>query len=152
MTAILSIIAAMMLQPETAGLKARTTPVVSGEQTAAMKTIEKGLDSAVDDARQVVARTPAEWAKIWQMHSYERPRPNVDFTKEMVVGIFMGSRPTAGFGVEIVGTRQEDGTLVVQYRETKPDGGQMTAQILTSPYHLVSVPRVDGDVKFEPVN
>ena len=183
MTAIVTFLAATLLQPTTAGLKARATPVVvqtfrsavspvvvqtfrsavspvvvqtlrsavSGEQTAAMKTVEKGLYSAVDDARQVVVRTPAEWAKVWQTHSFERARPAVDFTKEMVVGVFMGSRPSAGFNVEIVGTRLEGGTLFVQYRETKPAAGMMTAQILTSPYHLVSVPRVDGDVKFEPV-
>ena len=137
MTAFVSIIAAVLIQ-------------AAGGQTAAVKTVEKGLDSAMDEARQVVVRTPAEWAKVWQMHSYERARPNVDFTKEMVVGVFMGSRPTAGFGVEITGTRQESGALIVEYRETKPGAGQVTAQILTSPYHLVSVPRVDGDVKFEP--
>ena len=63
--------------------------------------------------------------------------------------VFVGSRPTAGYSVEIVGTRRENGALVVQYRETAPERGMMTAQVLTSPYHLVSVPRVDGDVKFE---
>ena len=116
----------------------------------AMKTIDKGLDSAIDDARQVVVRTPADWAKLWQTHSFERARPNIDFSKEMVLGVFLGSRPTAGFTVDIVGTRQESGTLIVEYRETRPSADRASAQILTSPYHLVSVPRVDGDVKFEP--
>ena len=135
MKALLAVITAVLVQ------------AASG-QPPAMKTIEKGADSAVDDARQIVIRTPTEWAKVWSAHSFERARPNVDFSKEMVVGVFLGSRPTAGFGVEIVGTRVESGTLIVEYRETKPGPDRVSAQILTSPYHLVSMPRVDGDVKF----
>jgi hypothetical protein len=137
MSAVLSILFAVLLQAATG--------------QPAMKTLDKGLDSAIDDARQVVARTQPEFAKVWQAHSFERARPAVDFTKDMVVGVFLGSRPTAGFAVEIVGTRQENGALVVEYRETKPGADRVSAQILTSPYHLVSVPRFDGDVKFEPV-
>jgi hypothetical protein len=114
-----------------------------------MKTVAKGLHSAVDDGRQITARTPDEWTKVWRLHDFDRPAPKVDFVREMVVGVFMGSRPTGGFSVEIVGTRQEGGALIVQYRESMPGPGSMTAQVLTSPFHLVSVPRLDGDVKFE---
>ena len=118
---------------------------------APITTIEKGAESAVDSPRQVTARTPAEWAALWHAHSWDRPMPEVDFTRDMVVGVFMGSRPTAGFGVEIVGTRQEDGALVVQYRETRPPRDAMTAQIITAPYHLAAIPTFAGEVKFEKV-
>lgn len=114
-----------------------------------LTTIGKGADSAVESARQVTARTPAEWATLWQAHAGERPLPHIDFARDMVVGVFMGTRPTAGFAVEIIGTRQEHGSLVVEYRETRPGRDTITAQILTSPYHLVTIPRFDGDVKFE---
>jgi hypothetical protein len=116
-----------------------------------MKTVARGAQSAVDDARQVTARTQDEWTTIWRTHDFERPAPKVDFAREMVVGVFMGGRPTGGFSVEIVGAREDGGALVVQYRETMPGPGAMTAQVLTSPFHLVSVPRVNGDVKFERV-
>jgi hypothetical protein len=141
MMLLLSVMAAVMLQ---AGAMAPAAP-----NTTEMKTVAKGLDSAMDDGRQVTVRTEAEWTKVWRMHAFERPAPKVDFGSEMVVGVFMGSRPTAGFGVELVGTREDGGALIVQYRETAPGAGQMTAQVLTSPYHLVSIPRRDGDVKFE---
>jgi hypothetical protein len=41
--------------------------------------------------------------------------------------------------------------LVVSYRESRPQPGSVTAQVLTSPYHLVAVPK-HGDVKWERVN
>jgi protease stability complex PrcB-like protein len=116
-----------------------------------VRTIEKGVDSAVESAQQVVARTPDEWAKLWHTHSWDRPVPPVDFSREMVVGVFMGTRPTAGFGIEIVGTRQEHGGLVVQYRETRPGRDAITAQVITAPYHLVAIPRFAGAVTFQHV-
>ncbi len=71
---------------------------------APVRTIDRGLDSQVDTARQATVRTAAEWDALWRLHGGERARPAVDFGKEMVVAVFMGSRPTAGFSVEIVGT------------------------------------------------
>ena len=69
----------------------------------------------------------------------------------MVVGVFLGSRPTAGYTLEIVSANESNGTLVVRYREAVPSRGTMTAQMLTSPYHLVTVPFFPGGVKFEKV-
>ena len=116
------------------------------------RTIEKGDQSNVDDAKQVLVRTDVEWTRLWQQHSPERPRPAVDFSKEMVVGVFMGSRPHAGFSTAIVSTAAANGALIVRYTETLPKPGTVSAQILTFPYHLVAFAKTDvKDVKFEKV-
>jgi hypothetical protein len=117
-----------------------------------VRTIEKGDQSNVDDAKQVLVRTAAEWTKLWQQHNPDRPRPSVDFSKEMVVGVFMGSRPTAGFSTSIVSATVANGALLVRYSETMPAPRTMAAQVLTFPYHIVAIPKaaVTG-VKFEKV-
>ena len=115
------------------------------------RTIDKGEQSNIDDAKQVVARTEAEWTRLWQQHTPDRKRPAVDFSKEMVVGVFMGSRPTAGYNVSIVSTFVKDGNVLVRYQESTPRPGAITAQVLTFPYHLVAVPKANGAVKFEKV-
>jgi protease stability complex PrcB-like protein len=114
-----------------------------------LRQLDKGDQSNVDDARQAVARTADEYNTLWRLHTPDRPQPKVDFAKEMVVGVFMGSRPTAGFAIEIVGTREEGGALVVQYRETRPARGMITAQVITSAYHIVAMPSRPGAVRFE---
>ena len=135
---------AALLQPPGAARAAQpTTPA------PAMKTIDKGDHSNMDDAAQVVAKAAPEWQQLWQKHTPDRPRPAVDFSKEMVVGVFLGSRPTAGYVLEIVSAAQDNGSLVVKYRESVPPRGAMTAQVLTSPYHIVAVPFFPGAVKFE---
>ena len=89
--------------------------------------------------------------QLWQQHKPDRPRPAVDFSKQMVLGVFMGSRSTGGFAVEILGAAEAGGALTVQYRETMPPPGAVTAQVISSPYHLVAVPKVTGAVTFERV-
>ncbi len=107
--------------------------------------------SQIDGARQAVARSAAEWSTLWSQHAGERAKPAVDLNKEMIVAVFLGTRSTAGFSVEVVGAREEGAALIVSYRETRPQPGNVAAQILTSPYHIVAVPK-HGDVKWERVN
>lgn len=120
-------------------------------QTSGFRVVDKGSQSGIDDARQVVVRTAEDWTKLWRVHGMDRERPPVDFSRDMVVGVFMGSRPTAGFGIEIASVASEGGTTVVRYRETMPKRDAITAQVLTSPYELVAIPKTSGDVKFEKV-
>jgi hypothetical protein len=116
------------------------------------RTIEKGDQSNIDDARQVLLRSEAELRQLWKQHSPDRPMPKVDFSREMVVGVFMGSRPNAGFSTAIVSATAAKGALMVRYTETRPPADSITAQILTFPYHLVAIPKADvKDVKFEKV-
>jgi hypothetical protein len=136
--------AAALAQPPTSPGTAQSTTTAP-----AMKTIDKGEHSNMDDAAQVVAKTQQEWEQLWQRHAPERSRPAVDFSKEMVLAVFLGSRPTAGYALEIVSATQNGGTLVVRYRESAPARSAMTAQVLTSPYHFVAVPFFPGSVKFE---
>jgi hypothetical protein len=118
---------------------------------APLRVLDKGDQSNVDEARQVVVRTAAAWTALWRQHAPDRQRPKVDFARDMVAGVFLGSRPSAGFAIDVVSAGDEHGTLVVRYRETRPPPGAVTAQVITSAYSIVALPRRDGDVRFERV-
>ena len=118
-------------------------------QPAAIETIAADSMSGIDAPRQSVARTDAEWSALWKAHGSGRPAPKVDFTTRTVVAVFLGSRPSAGYRVEITGTRQDGKTLIVTWREIPPDRDSLLAQVLTSPAHLASIPRFDGEITFE---
>jgi hypothetical protein len=117
-----------------------------------VRTVGKGPMGAIDKASQVTARSPAEWAALWKENGATGALPAVDFSREMVVGVFLGSRPTAGYGVEIVRAVGNSGALVVEYIETAPSRGAIAAQILTAPYHLAAIPKHDGAVTFKKVD
>ena len=113
--------------------------------------IAKDAMSNVDSPRQAVARDNAEWAALWRAHAGDSAPPTVDFNTRTVVAVFLGSRPSAGFGVEITGTRQDNGALIVQWQERRPSRDDIAAQVITSPAVIASVPKHAGEIKFEKV-
>jgi len=109
--------------------------------------VAQGTNSQITESRHVVVRTADEWQALWKAHAASAA-PAVDFSKSMVVGVFVGTRPTAGYGVQITSVRQTADAIVVEYRERQPASGGMTAQVLTSPFQLVSIPRDTKKVEF----
>ena len=119
-------------------------------QIPGVETIATDTMSGIDTPRQAVARNDQQFGVLWQQHAgLGKPAPDVDFSKRTVVAVFLGSRPSAGYRVEVSGTRQEGKTLIVSWREVPPARDSLLAQVLTSPAHLVSIPRFDGEIKFE---
>jgi protease stability complex PrcB-like protein len=125
---------------------ALSVALLAGQMT--FTNIAKGDASGQQTRRQVIVRTPAEWQALWKEHSPEAKIPDVDFNSKMVVGIFLGSKPTTGYAVEIVGVRTQAEDLVVEYVERQPGRGMITAQMLTEPFQLVAVAKHPGAVRF----
>ena len=116
---------------------------------APMATVARDIMSGIDEPRQSVARSAAEWTKLWREHAGDQPVPKVDFATRTVLAVFLGTRTSAGYAVEIVGTRAEGTGLVVRWSERQPARDLVSAQILTSPSHIVTVPKVAGAIRFE---
>lgn len=108
-------------------------------------TLAQGSNSRIMEPRQVVVRSAAEWQTLWKAHS-PQPAPVVDFSRFIIVGVFLGSRPTAGYEVAITAVTSRDGKGVVEYVERRPKVGAIVAQVLTSPFYLVSIPEDWADV------
>jgi hypothetical protein len=67
--------------------------------------------------------------------------PDVDFTKNNVVAIFMGQKNTGGYSISVKSiTVDDNNTVTVKVRETRPDGGMVTTA-LTSPYCIAVIPK-----------
>jgi hypothetical protein len=67
----------------------------------------------------------------------------------MAIGVFSGSRPTAGHSVEVTRVEKQGDELVVTYRERGPAPDDMVAQVLTTPFHIVQTALHTGPVRFE---
>jgi hypothetical protein len=111
-------------------------------------TIDEGTLSGVDEARRVVVRTAEDWRGFWREHAGDKEPPAVDFTRDTVLAVFAGSRATAGWAVRVTAVVPEEDGVRVTVMETRPGRGEMTAQILTAPFHIVSVPRFTGPAVF----
>ena len=114
----------------------------------AFTTVAQGTIGQVLEPREVVVRSDEAWELLWSENSPQTNRPAVDFSQTLLVGMFLGSRPTAGFTVEIVQVRRQGTLAVVEYVEHRPAPGTLTAQVLTAPFHVVSLPRDVHTVRF----
>lgn len=114
-----------------------------------LRTVSQDTMSRVGEAGEVVVRTPEEWTALWRRHAGDAPAPKVDFATSMVVAVFLGTRMTAGFQVEITGARRDGEGWVIEWTERRPARGDVTAQVLTSPAHIVALPKTAGAIRFE---
>ena len=117
------------------------------QATVAFTTVARGFNSQISEPREVIVRTAAEWQTLWKAHGGAR-QPTIDFSKSTVIGVFLGTRMTAGYEVDIVSVRAQGATTVVEYREQRPEPDAFLAQALTAPFHLISIPRRDGAIEF----
>ena len=107
-----------------------------------------GQQGGGDVPKTRLLRTAEEWNAFWRQVEGDRPRP-LDASRELAVVMELGRKRTGGYSVEFVGTRVEEGQLVIQFRETAPEPGMMVTQALSSPWAIALVPRTDLPVVFE---
>ncbi len=73
---------------------------------------------------------------VWWDSTYAELVPEGDSTTLL---IFLGQRPTGGYGVDVEKVEIKGGKLVVVARERCPKPGSMVIQVITSPFVAVKV-------------
>lgn len=110
-----------------------------------------GWNSAQSTPRREVVRDAESWDSLWKtMFGKNVPLPDVpeiDFQKHMVIGAFLGTRPSGGYSVSIARIVEND-KIQVFVRQQSPGPGDMVTMALTSPFHVVVIPRSEKPVEF----
>ncbi|MFN3266657.1 MAG: protease complex subunit PrcB family protein, partial [Deinococcales bacterium] len=117
-----------------------------------IQTIEAGANAAYSQGESLTRfdDNQQEWLETWKMISGNQiPMPSapvVDFSKKRMVTIFLGQRPTGGFGLEYKSAALEGSTLKLVMETTSPAPGRLVAQVITSPYVVLEVTNTDFNV------
>ena len=106
-------------------------------------TLAQGGSSQIQEPREAVVRS----AQLWSDHS-SQPLPAFDLSQSVVVGVFLGTRQTAGYEIEVTAVTAEGDRVVVEYVEHRPARDAFVAQVLTAPFHFVQLPRDVGEIEF----
>lgn len=88
------------------------------------------------------------WKAVWSSLSQE-PAPTVDFTRQQVMAVFLGYRPTGGYIVRITKIIYEEAAVVVTFRELPPLPGRTAPEGPTTPYALKLAARSPLPVRFD---
>ncbi|HEX2781850.1 MAG TPA: protease complex subunit PrcB family protein [Gemmatimonadaceae bacterium] len=97
-------------------------------------------------------RDAATWRDVWTRlntgHSPVQPLPDVDFAREMLILVGMGSRSTGGYSIAIDDITIAGRDVDVWVTEWSPGPRCGTTQAFTSPIALARLPRADGALRF----
>lgn len=111
--------------------------------------VAEGQASGIEEPREVVVQTAAEWKALWGQHAPSQKLPVVDFTKQTVAAVFLGTRNTGGHRAVVTAVTREGADVVVTWNEEAPGAGLMVTQALTSPFQIVRFDKTTGAVKFK---
>ena len=86
--------------------------------------------------------------------------PTIDFDKEIVLGVFLGFKPDASYGVSLKDVELLSGKIVVKYAEFGgPKGGNVNAngnfrlapQAVVYPFLILKVKRSELPIEFKSI-
>ncbi len=115
-------------------------------------TLAKGTSGGPSEPSDMIVRDAAVLESLWVTISPEpekaAPLPAVDFGVDMVIAVFAGQKPSSGYAIEVKSIQDVGESIHVQVVDTKPPPEVATMTVITHPYHVVKLPKLDKPVKF----
>lgn len=116
--------------------------------TVSFNSLDQTTRSAIQEARAVTIRDPDSFVALWSAHS-KAPLPSIDFSKSMVLGVFMGLKPNGCYSTNIDSVVRASDRLRVRHTDTAPGPKVLCTLAMTAPAQLIVVDRSALPVEFE---
>jgi len=108
--------------------------------TVPFTALAEGSRSEVTSRVNYLIDTQEELAELWKLIEEPPPVPTVDFSTKVVVAVFAGEVPTAGYDIAVAEVEDADKRMV-KIELTRPDEGCVLAQSMTAPYQVIELPK-----------
>ncbi len=134
---------------------APTTPARPGTTqpggTVNYSVLDQGNNAAASGPTVQVATTAAQAEALYALaYGRQSSRPSApSVTGRTLVGIFMGTRATGGYSLEVRSVSMNGGQATVEVREKTPPVEALTTQALTSPWIIVQLDGRFSDVQVQ---
>jgi len=99
--------------------------------------------TGIGESRRLVIRDANTWAAFWSELGVGA-RPEVDFTRDVVVAVAAGQKPSGGYEIAVERISQSNGELTIDVVETEPGPNCMTSSSLSQPVDVVAVQAVSS--------
>jgi len=116
-------------------------------------TISVGSHSGYTNQSYLVIQDGQAWVELWNQHMLfladPLPLPEVDFSANMVVAVFMGEARTGGYALRIYDMVDVGESIIVKMEKIEPGPNCIVPQVLTQPYHIVQIAKTDKPITFD---
>jgi len=126
-------------QPADGGPPAQGYAPYGGTRTLDLRRIGQWTRTGIGESRRLVIRDANGWDQFWSELAVG-DRPDVDFSRDVVVAVAAGQRSTGGYEIAVDRVTQVDGELQVEVVERTPGPNCLTTTSLTQPVDVVVVP------------
>lgn len=109
--------------------------------------IDQGSHSGLTLAKHLVIYSADDWQELWQVHT-NKPLPKIDFSKDMVIAVFLGEYPTGGYIVGIHELEKSATALQVSLNIQSPTPGSVLTMELSQPFVIIKTGRNTLPINF----
>jgi hypothetical protein len=112
-----------------------------------------GMESQVNTKQMMVIQSEGEYADLREKlgNSNAQTFPSVDFSKSTVIAVFAGQKPNGGYDARVTDVLKNENNITVYATFSEPGPSCVNAQVITSPYHIISIPKqsVDANIQLQ---
>jgi len=117
------------------------------------RNIGRGWNCGHTNSAYYVIQDATEWAYIWNQLAKvlvpPPPPPEVNFSEITIIAVFMGECRSSGYWIEIKEVIDTGLSIVVKVEKTYPGWGCGTLGVITNPYHLIEIDKINKYVIFD---
>ncbi len=96
-----------------------------------------------------VINNERDWDRYWAGTAWGGASPtDINWNTEILVAMHLGSRASDGYDVVVDAVDAVQGGFLVTYIEKAPSLGQRTRRVTTSPYVIIRLPKLAGQIQF----
>lgn len=102
----------------------------------------------------LVVTTEEKLLSFFTKHPNSCPNPSdptIDFTKNYLVGLFAGQKPTTGYSIKVASIVENNCEIIINLYEKAPQTGESTAPTVTYPSDYILIPRTSKKIFFNKV-
>jgi len=133
-----------------------TVGVTATGRRISFQTIGKELFLTHERSGYYVINDAAQWEDMLnQQRGGSIPQssiPDIDFSKSTVIAVFLGSRNTLGYEIEVKEIIDTGLFVVVKVEKTYPSEDCLVLQMFSYPYHMVKTNKIDKHILFNTVS
>lgn len=130
-----------------------TDELSSNMQKIEIIRVAGGNYCGIEQGKNIVINRKEEWNALWKkLHHgfYPQPAlPDIDFSRETILAVFMGTRSTGGYSIEISNIKEHEGKITAIIETESPEPGEMVTMALSQPYHIVKINIAEKDIEFK---
>lgn len=120
------------------GVQTTSTTVVPQTDVSFIPLVS-GTQSTISKRANYVIRSDGELRELWKMLDAGGMPPVIDFSKNIVVAVFVGQESTGGYSISVSRVADSASARTVSITLTKPGGSCILPQVLTAPYQIVEL-------------